>query len=36
MRTATRELLLMDPWELLWLAGNVAGFVCLVWLLAVV
>lgn len=36
MRTAMRELLRMDPWELLWLAGNVAGFLCLVWLLSVV
>lgn len=35
MRTAMRELLRLDPWELLWLLGNAAGFACLVLLLIV-
>lgn len=35
MRTAMRELLRLDPWELLWLLGNAAGFLFLVWLLAI-
>jgi hypothetical protein len=30
-----RELRRMDPWERVWLLGNVAGFACLVWLLVV-
>ena len=35
MRTAMRELRLMDSLERLWLLGNVAGFLTLAWLVAV-